>query len=95
MIEKEFKDIRVIPALNITTECPVVGRRLERDKIVDIFQLNKLSTEVVVGHLDLVWMETAYGVTPIYFDFFDHTPTNTADLNTLCNRRKLKHAMMG
>ena len=64
--------------------------------MVDIFHSKKLSNEVVVSHVDLVWVDTSFGpTTPRYFDYFESQPTNTARLEALRNKRRLKHVMKG
>ena len=40
LTEKEFKDIRVMSALNIATEWEAAGKRPDQDKMVDIFHSN-------------------------------------------------------
>ena len=61
LIEKDFNNIRVMSTLKVATKWPATGRRPEQNKMVDIFHSNKLSKEVVVEHVDLVWENTAFG----------------------------------
>lgn len=64
--------------------------------MVDILFSSKVSKEVITHHVELVWVDTAFGVLPpAYFDFFDTLPTDTNKLNVLQNNCKMKHFMMG
>ena len=100
LIEKEFKNTRMMEALEISREWDDLATAVENRRLVtstvDIFKTNKVAREEVLEHCSLVWAATSHGNdTPKYFKRFESVPTDTAELNKARNQRRLKHVMMG
>ena len=96
LIEKYFKDVRVMCAFEIATEWLAIGRTPTQDNMIENFQSCKVQKDLIVSHIDHVWADITFdNLTPEYFEIFDPMPTDTAKLNVLRNLRKLKHVIMG
>lgn len=64
LIKKENKIIRVMCTMKVATECPGARKRPDKDEIVDIFHSSKALNAIIIKHVDLLWMETAFSVIP-------------------------------
>ena len=96
LIEQQLNTIRVTEAMEIQTKWNQGTRAPDPTGTVNIFTSNKATREQVEYHCDLVWSNSSYGNnTPRYFQEFQTNPTNGAELETLRNRRRLKHVIMG
>ena len=102
LIERELNATRTMEALEICTEwnkgaTTAEGKRIPlKDNTVNIFKSNKATSDEVKAHCNLVWSSSKFGTeTPTYFKIFIKAPTDTHELETERNARKLKHVMMG
>ena len=96
LLETHLNATRVIEAMVINTKWNTGTRTPDSTGSIDIFKSNQATREQVEHHCDLVWSESTFGnSTPKYFQEFATAPTNTDELKTLRNRRKLKHVIMG
>ena len=63
---------------------------------VNIFTLNQVTRKQVEDYCALVWFDSSFGdATPKYFQEFATSPTNIDELETLRNKVRLKHVIMG
>ena len=82
-------------AMEIHTRWNSGSRTPDSSGKVNIFTSNQATREEVEDHCALVWSDSSFGTaTPKYFQEFATTPTNTVKLETLRNRRRLKHVIM-
>ena len=102
LTEKDLSATSLLDSLKINTIWDVNASTVEEQMIpkttglIDIFKSNKATQEQVEEHVNLVWSDSAYGVTtPKYYSTFDTAPTDTATFDSLRNTSKLKHVMMG
>ena len=103
LLEKKFESVRLMECLKIPTEWVAGGNTTARRvpilaKNIDIFHSNLCARDQLSAYYDLVWAQSNLGDTSKFFDIFDTfdtPPTTTAELETVRNKRKLKHVMLG
>ena len=63
---------------------------------MNLYDSNKATEEEVQFHYGIVWSDSSFGTsTSDYFDRCRTSPTNTTELDTLWDTRKLKHVILG
>ena len=100
LLEKELESVRLMECLKIPTEWVAEGNVTARRvpilaKKIDIFHSNLCNKDQLSAYCDLVWAQSNLGNTSKFFDIFETPPTTTAELETVRNKRKLKHVMLG
>jgi len=64
--------------------------------LLNLFKDSKVTKEQVKVKSDLVWSDSKFGATTLaYFDRFDVTPTDDANLDAARNHAKMEHVIMG
>ena len=98
LIEKCFENTRIIESLDITIFWDKKTQASPREpiKIINAFNSNEVTKELLIYHCNLVWDNTTYGTdTAEYFQKFTSFPVGNTELNKARNTRKLKHVMTG
>ena len=102
LMEKTMPFTRIMEALDVATKWDKSGSSTEGKRIpteagmVNLFDSNKATKEQVKYHCALVWSDSSFGIsTSDYFARFGMAPTNTDELNTKWNDRRLKHVILG
>ena len=96
LLEQQLNSTRTMEAMVVNTEWTTGTRTPDASGTVNIFKSNQATREEVETHCVLVWSNSTFGNnTPRYFADFQATPSNTTELNSLRNQRKLKHVIMG
>ena len=94
LMGKAFKTFRLMDILKVSTEWESTKpANPVKDKIVDLFQSNAVTTNQVKAQADLIWSHSDLVNTDHFFKIFATLPADDAGLNNARNVTKFKHAM--
>ena len=101
LIEKEFKNTRVMEALEVGMELDKLAAIVEGKRLLatggttNIFLSYQATRDQVVAYCERIWSDTAFGAkTPRYYKNFKSNSTSTDELVKERNCTRLKHCMM-